>query len=456
MAEPSNSDMQGQRAGLARLTEWFAEVRQQNLMDDDIEQIMLFDDSLQAEENTNRRQHGGSLPGKSSNISRGHAAGAQRIFDDYFSETPVYGSQQFRRRFRMRRTLFLRILAGVTQFDPYFEQKVDGLNKLGLSPVQKVTAAIRILSYGCAYDSVDEYIRIGESTACNYLSRFCDAMMGHFGCEYLRAPTVADLHRILAENDKRGFPGCIGSIDCYNWTWKNCPKAHGGSYKGIKGTSIVLEAAVSYDLWFWHAFFGTPGALNDINVLQRSPLLQSFFEGTAHKVEFTLNGQTQNLPYWLADGIYPNWPVFAKTIPDPQGPSRQFYSRMQESVRKDIERAFGVLQARFAIVRNPGRAWSREKMTKIMMTCIILHNMIVEDERELHYLPSDFVYDDVSHRPPNPPAIIRHSNPENVHNHSLADIFERMHDSRDFNAYVQLQTNLVAHLWQMKGQGLLK
>ncbi|XP_057787015.1 uncharacterized protein LOC131004359 [Salvia miltiorrhiza] len=55
---------------------------------------------------------------------------------------------------------------------------------------------------------------------------------------------------------------------------------------------------------------------------------------------------------------------------------------MQEAARKDIERAFGVLQARWAIVKGPSRLWSKEAMSDIMFTCIILHNMIIEDEGE--------------------------------------------------------------------------
>ena len=47
-----------------------------------------------------------------------------------------------------------------------------------------------------------------------------------------------------------------------------------------------------------------------------------------------------------------------------------------------MERAFGVLQSRFAIVRNPALSWDPAMLGKIMRACIILHNMIVEDERE--------------------------------------------------------------------------
>ncbi|KFK44544.1 hypothetical protein AALP_AA1G270500, partial [Arabis alpina] len=63
-------------------------------------------------------------------------------------------------------------------------------------------------------------------------------------------------------------------------------------------------------------------------------------------------------------------------------PKASLFATHQEGVRKDVERAFGVLQARFAIIKNPALSWDKVKIGKIMKACIILHNMIVEDERD--------------------------------------------------------------------------
>ena len=47
--------------------------------------------------------------------------------------------------------------------------------------------------------------------------------------------------------------------------------------------------------------------------------------------------------YYLADGIYPPWDTFVKTIPSPVGNKKKHFYQAQEAVRKDVERAFGVL-----------------------------------------------------------------------------------------------------------------
>ena len=87
------------------------------------------------------------------------------------------------------------------------------------------------------------------------------------------------------------------------------------------------------------------------------------------------------------------WATFIQFIPISQGPKAVLFAKHQEAVRKDIERAFGVLQARFAIVKNPALVWNKVKIGKIMRTCVILHNMIAEDERDgyTQYDVSEFI-----------------------------------------------------------------
>ncbi|XP_021750229.1 uncharacterized protein LOC110715918 [Chenopodium quinoa] len=65
----------------------------------------------------------------------------------------------------------------------------------------------------------------------------------------------------------------------------------------------------------------------------------------------------------------------------PQLQKDKLFADKQGAARKDVERAFGVLQARFAILRQPSLAYDEDILCDIMKACIIVHNMIVEDER---------------------------------------------------------------------------
>ncbi|XP_062182095.1 uncharacterized protein LOC133886396 [Phragmites australis] len=160
-----------------------------------------------------------------------------------------------------------------------------------------------MLTYGVAADATDDYIWIAESTAVESLKRFVKAIVEIFGDEYLRSPNDNDTARLLAIGEQNGFPG-----------------SH-----------------------------------NDINVLHRSHLFANLAEGHAPEVNYTINGHNYTMGYYLADGIYPQWATFVKPIPSPQGNKRKYFTKVQAAVRKEVGRAFGVLQSRFAIVRGPAR-----------------------------------------------------------------------------------------------------
>ena len=117
----------------------------------------------------------------------------------------------------MCKSFFLRIQSAVEAHDPYFIQKRDAIGCLGLSSLQKITAALRMLAYGFAADYVDEYVRIGESTAIESLKRFVKAIVSIFSEKYMRSPNKLDIARLLKEGDNRGFPGMLVSIDCMHW-----------------------------------------------------------------------------------------------------------------------------------------------------------------------------------------------------------------------------------------------
>lgn len=263
-----------------------------------------------------RKTAKGSTNGRRA-IARDAETGYQRLVNDYFADDAVFGAR-FRRRFRMHKELFLRITEAVKNHDDYFVQKRNAAGTLGLATLQKTTVAIRMLSYGSSADSTDEYVRIGESTAMESLKRFCVAVDEVFGAEYLRSPTEEDIKKLYQEGEERGFPGMLGSIDCMHWEWKNCPTAYHGQYKGKEGVpTMILEAVASKDLWIWHAFFGLPGTLNDINVLDRSPVFRPYENGQSPEVPFAVNSRTYEMGYYLADGIYPDFGNLVKSFKYP-------------------------------------------------------------------------------------------------------------------------------------------
>ncbi|XP_020988306.1 uncharacterized protein LOC110276072 [Arachis duranensis] len=243
----------------------------------------------------------------------------------------------------------------------------------------------------------------------------------------------------------RGFPGMLGSIDCMHWQWKNCPNAWKGMYmSGYRGVAtIVLEVVASSDLWIWHAFFGVSGSNNDINVLDRSPVFDDILNDRTPEVNYTINGNNYTMGYYLADGIYPEWVTFVKSISKPQGEKRKLFAQYQEGQRKDVKRAFEVLQARFVIIRGPARFWEKKKLANIMRACIILHNMIVEDERDTYAgnFAQGLEYDDVENGLSQPQLGEEDFAPYH-------QFLQKNAQLRNRQQHRQLKEDLIEHIWQ--------
>ena len=163
----------------------------------------------------------------------------------------------------------------------FFTQRCDCTGKRGFTAQQKITAALRLLAYGSAADSLDEFLRMSETTALDCQDHFSEGIVELYAEEYLRSPTEEDMKQVLSRAERLGFPGMMSSIDCCKWEWKICPVALQGQFQGKEGVpTITLEAIADVRLWIWHAFFGIPGCLKDINVLESSPLFNKIVDGT--------------------------------------------------------------------------------------------------------------------------------------------------------------------------------
>ncbi|XP_073038077.1 uncharacterized protein [Primulina eburnea] len=160
-----------------------------------------------------------------------------------------------------------------------------------------------------------------------------------FANQYFLSPNANDVARLLHIGKQRGFSGILGSLDCMHWKWKNCPTAWAGQYTGRSGSPIIILEAVA-DMIFGYG-------------MRIFPI------------------------------YHPKWSTIMQTIRDTLGPKKRYFLMKQETCKKDVERAFGVLQSRFAIVASPARPWRKNDLHYIMKSCIIMHNMIIEDERDL-------------------------------------------------------------------------
>ncbi|KAI5318356.1 hypothetical protein L3X38_038064 [Prunus dulcis] len=204
----------------------------------------------------------------------------------------------------------------------------------------------------------------------------------------------------------------IGSIDCMQWQWKNCTTAWQGEYGNLKGQkSIILEAVASLDCWVWHAFF---------------------------KVTYQIN----NTVYSGAVGVLVQ--------------KHDAVGVLGLIPKQKLTAALRML-AYGASAEDAARMLDVEVLRSIIMTCIILHNMIVEDEYD-YDAPEVFEPDPMNtaltriyERPIGPNELPMEPEPlvgDGGFNNLIIDRYQEMQSSY---VHERRQVDLSEHLWEIKG-----
>jgi hypothetical protein len=125
-----------------------------------------------------------------------------------------------------------------------------------------------------------------------------------------------------------------------------------------------------------------------------------------------------------------------KGVPVPQQEKYRFFSMKQTSMRKDVEYTFGLLKKRFNILAIPDRSYSQRTLNLIMRICIILHNMIINDERDNDYYDNYYTVTFV---------VARHITYEALA--SLTTILQKYTHLTSGLIFLNLQSNLFEHIW---------
>ncbi|GJZ97623.1 ALP1-like protein [Tanacetum coccineum] len=175
--------------------------------------------------------------------------------------------------------------------------------------------------------------------------------------------------------------------------------------------------------------------LEIVKVLNHSLLFDDLLDDIAPVVPYDVNGVTFEKGYYVADGIYPQWTAFVKSFTISRDERNAVFKRSQESARKDVERAFGVLQGRWHIIAQSARAWTVNKLRRIMYTCIILHNTILKNQK--------FALSDIGDTYICPRANLARSWIERCEVQR-----KQTKELRDKQTHAKLQRNLIEHFWQ--------
>ncbi|WVZ73354.1 hypothetical protein U9M48_021670 [Paspalum notatum var. saurae] len=302
--------------------------------------------------------------------------------------------------------MFLRIVNDVKAKNSYFiQKKKDAVGHMGFTSIHRLLVAMRMLAYGGPSDALDDTFAMSESTVTRTLLEFVQTVIDIYEEEYLRPPRAREVQVILRQNEARGFPGMIGSIDCMHWEWGNCPTAWAGVYKGSH---------------------------NDINVLHRFPVFDELATGRTLEVEYWVNGNPYTMGYYLADKIYPNWATLVKTVSAPASMKQDFCNHSRIVQERCGERLWSTAKK---IQYHIQPSNDVEPQKNLMQSCVL-------DERDICRNPEDtegFEGND------DPSISINRDVPE------ISTLIDTYNCIRVKETCSQLQQDLIEHIWSQFG-----
>ena len=187
-----------------------------------------------------------------------------------------------------------------------------------------------------------------------------------------------------------GLPGCIGSTDCVHFGWDRCPAGERSQHKGKEGfPTLSQDVTVDRNKKIISCTAGHPGARNDKTIVKFDEFITKINDGNLYKdeefqvytdVDGTLSRTSLKGLYVACDGGYPLWPCLQCPLKHTSKDYEARWSKLLESVRKDVECTFGILKGRFRCLKLPIFYHSKKNIDNMFFTCCILHNMLLSND----------------------------------------------------------------------------
>ena len=259
---------------------------------------------------------------------------------------------------------------------------------------ERLMVTLRYLATGDSQQSQSFTFRIGRAAISNILRETLQAIWDALNKAYLAPPSnTADwIHIAEKYEEEWNFPHCLGAIDGKH-IMIECPANAGSAYYNYKNFhSIVLLAICDANYCFSFVDIGAYGGSNDASVLASS-LYGSAFDTIPSTLNLPVPAKcgSKMLPYvLLGDDIFPLKPWLMKPYPGKHlDEAQRVYNYRLSRARRTVENAFGILTAKWRILRRAIKA-NVDLVDKIAKACVCLHNYLQLTDNA-RYIPAGFV-----------------------------------------------------------------
>lgn len=155
--------------------------------------------------------------------------GPSRYYTDFLAPDAVYNERYFREFHRIPRKLYDRIEQDLA---PRLTKGTDATGIPSVPAYVKLLGTLRWLGDGPSARQQDDQWRAAPSTISKHREEVVRAIVDQYGERYLAPPSDEKLRDIMQQYEARGFPGCIGAMDCMQFRWRMAPTLWQGALKG--------------------------------------------------------------------------------------------------------------------------------------------------------------------------------------------------------------------------------
>ena len=301
-------------------------------------------------------------------------------FEEYLFN--IYTPDMFYDILRMRRRTFDRL---VHDLRPHIQgQHTNWRQPIGVE--KKIVVTLFKLMHGVSIPLVADKAALGKSTVHGILRQVCVAISNNFG-HLIAWPVGRRLARVTtAFQAKQRMPNCIGAIDGTHVYISAPPNSivAADHRNRNKSFSILLQGVVDTKCYFTSVNTGPPGSLHDSAHFKSSELYRKVEEGVMggfHDDPMTWPSALPFPPYIVADRGYPllSWcitPFKMGPMAVPLTNEEVWFNRKHSSTRMCVERAFGILKARFKEIGGKS-SLKLDFLPTVVHTCCVLHNILL-------------------------------------------------------------------------------
>ena len=258
----------------------------------------------------------------------------------------------------------------------------------------QVMMSLRHLATGEPFASVAMAGFVGKDTVRNFFHRFTEWMVDHYyadkvtGRSGIGFDSVSDVEKAEHVFRKLGLPSIVTCMDGVHVAWDRAPFDVKYKFVGKEGFPTVAwnvhVDAVGVIKYIAPQQFG---AANDKTQVRRDALVHALRTAPLFtEREWRVQGGDPDKivgTSTLCDGGYHAWLATIAAPKYPIGHDEVKWASRCESVRKIVERTFGMLKKRFRVLRLPmlynrGTGGGFAKLDNVFKTCCLLHNWLMQ------------------------------------------------------------------------------